>query len=325
MSHRKALATSSILLALVGFGATSAPASAQVAPTDAPAAAACETHDEAGSFARTARGGNRVDPHELSQAQVDRMEAAFDKALAAKGLTIGSNGKVAEKGKPGTGTPGTFVPATIAVHWHTITDGAKGAVSSSQISNQISVLNNAYSGTGLSFSLASTDTTNNAGWYNQLDHGSTEEKAMKTALHEGGKADLNVYTADLASGLLGWATFPTSTVSAMDGVVLLDESLPGGDASPYNLGDTATHEVGHWAGLYHTFQGGCRDGDEVTDTPAEQSPAYGCPTGRDSCATKAGTDPIKNFMDYTDDACMNTFTAGQVTRMQNQWVAFRVS
>jgi hypothetical protein len=217
---------------------------------------------------------------------------------------------------------------TINVHVHVIRDNSgNGAPTSTMMNNQINVLNNAYASAGFSFTVVSTDYTNNSTWYT-CQPGTTAETQMKNALHTGGAADLNVYYNNMGGGLLGWATFPWDYNSApsKDGVVILSQSLPGGSASPYNLGDTATHEIGHWMGLYHTFQGGCtNNNDYVSDTPAERSPAYGCPTGRDSCTGRKypGLDPITNFMDYTDDSCMNTFSSGQISRMSSMWATYR--
>jgi Pregnancy-associated plasma protein-A len=222
-----------------------------------------------------------------------------------------------------------LAPRVIPVYMHVIqsSTSSNGGVSDTMINDQMRVLNDAFLSTGISFTLVSVDRTTNDTWYN-LSSGTTAETQMKTALRKGGKDALNIYSANLGGGLLGWATFPSSYASkpAMDGVVLLNQSMPGGNATPYHLGDTGTHEVGHWAGLYHTFQGGCsKTGDSVSDTPAEKSAAFGCPTGRNTCTTASypGNDPITNFMDYTDDACMNTFSPGQATRMAQQLATYR--
>jgi hypothetical protein len=218
---------------------------------------------------------------------------------------------------------------TIYVYFHVINNGttlAQGNIPDSQITAQMNVLNNAFASTGWQFQLVSTDRTTNASWY--TCSGGTCESQMKNALRQGTADDLNLYSNNMGGGLLGWATFPSSYAAnpKMDGVVILFSSVPGGTAAPYNLGDTATHEVGHWMGLYHTFQGGCTStNDAVSDTPAERSPAYGCPVGRDSCTARKypGIDPIINFMDYTDDSCMDRFSAGQDARMDAQFTTYR--
>jgi hypothetical protein len=217
----------------------------------------------------------------------------------------------------------------IPVHVHRIhaTTTSSGSVSDTQIAQQLVVINAAYAATGFSFSLASTDDTINASWYT-CNQGETCDTQMKRALHQGGSNALNLYVNNMGQGLLGWATFPFDYAGhpKLDGVVVLFSSFPGGTSAPYNLGDTATHEIGHWLGLYHTFQGSCSaTGDGVADTAAERSAAFGCPTGRNTCTgTKyPGNDPITNFMDYTDDSCMNMFSAGQNSRMSSMWLSYR--
>jgi len=239
-------------------------------------------------------------------------------------------GRSVEKGKPVKDPPVSCADAArpntvIPVYVHVIrTSSGGGGVSSGAINSQIGVLNDAYAGSGFIFDHVATDVTDNSSWYS-MGHGSTAERDCKEALRDGGPDALNMYVAGIGGGLLGWATFPSdfNRSPLMDGVVLLNESLPGGSASPYNEGDTGTHEVGHWLGLYHTFQGGCKgSGDYVGDTEPERSPAYGCPQGRDSCRG-GGDDPITNFMDYTDDACMFEFTDCQIKRAHEQVAAYR--
>ena len=298
------------VIALAALGVGTAPASAK--PLLEKVDAACVTHED--TTARASAPGTRArDNLHFTEAQSAAMEAAFTRDAAAKGLRADASGRLVK----GSGSQ-AFAATTINVHWHTITDGAQGSIPSTRIAEQISVLNAAYAPSGFSFTLASTDVTDNANWYDGND-----ERGMKQALHQGSLDDLNVYAVGEGFGLLGYAYLPQGVDPILDGIVILNESLPGGSAANYNEGDTATHEVGHWMGLYHTFDGGCRDKDFVADTPAEKSPAYACPTGRDSCRNKAGVDPIHNFMDYTYDPCMYEFTAGQNTRMQNQWVTYR--
>jgi len=217
---------------------------------------------------------------------------------------------------------------TINVYFHVITNSrGEGDLSDSEINEQIDVLNAAYKTGGWSFVKKGKDVTANNDWYT-MEPGTTAEKQAKTSLRKGGAADLNLYTANIGGGLLGWATFPKdySSAASMDGVVILYSSFPGGSSNHYDEGDTATHEVGHWMGLYHTFQGGCRQiggGDGVADTPAEKEANYGCPGTVDSCPDDAGNDPTTNFMDYVYDSCMYEFTSGQFSRISEQWTAYR--
>jgi pregnancy-associated plasma protein-A len=202
-----------------------------------------------------------------------------------------------------------------------------GNVPNRWIREQISVLNRSFSGatggasTGFAFELAGVTRTTNKKWFD-LQGG--EDKAMKRLLKVGGVETLNIYTANLGHNLLGYAYLAqdAAKVGVLDGVVVHFQSLPGGNFAIYSEGDTATHEVGHWFDLFHTFDGGCTGGDLVDDTAPEASPAFNCPVGRDTCEGD-GLDPITNFMDYTQDSCMFEFTPGQAVRMQQAWAAFR--
>eukprot|EP00882_Tetradesmus_deserticola_P000657 GHRQ01000718.1.p1 GENE.GHRQ01000718.1~~GHRQ01000718.1.p1 ORF type:complete len:319 (+),score=138.52 GHRQ01000718.1:277-1233(+) len=154
------------------------------------------------------------------------------------------------------------------------------------------------------------------------------EAAMKAKLRKGSRDALNLYVTDLsACGLLGYSSWPWDLKKkglTMDGVVIHYDTLPGGQYRPYNLGRTGIHEIGHWLGLYHTFQNGCSgNGDAVQDTPFCASPSEGCPVHRDTCP-QPGQDPVRNFMDYSDDSCMRAFSKGQHGRVEQMWKQYRL-
>lgn len=144
---------------------------------------------------------------------------------------------------------------------------------------------------------------------------------------------LNLWTVKFAavnSTLLGYAQFPDQSglqglsesggSAATDGVVVRYQSFGSVDKgtfpvmqAPYNKGRTLTHEVGHWLGLRHIWGDGNCANDYVADTPSQASPSSGCPTGRITCG---GVNMVENYMDYSNDACMNIFTEGQKERMR---------
>ncbi|EAA30940.1 zincin [Neurospora crassa] len=224
----------------------------------------------------------------------------------------------------------------IKVYVHVLANGTKvedGYLDESQIHEQISVLNADFSSAKLSFNLQNISYTIDNDWANGL-----EEYAFKSQLRRGDYSDLNLYfPLTLPDSLLGYSHFPVSLtgerqdatspkdIFLLDGVVIRSDTLPFGNYAPYNLGRTATHETGHWFGLDHTFgAGGCEGkGDMIADTPFEASPAYGCPVGRDSCPDQEGLDPIHNFMDYSDDGCMEEFTPLQKAYMHSAFETYR--
>jgi len=135
---------------------------------------------------------------------------------------------------------------------------------------------------------------------------------------------LNIWVGEIEGGILGYAQFPGAN-SNTDGVVIDYRyfGIMGTATAPFNLGRTATHEVGHWLNLFHIWgDGGCNLDDAVADTPIAGSPNYTNPPctslSPNSCiaATNDLPDMFQNYMDYSSDACMNLFTLGQKTRMR---------
>ncbi len=207
----------------------------------------------------------------------------------------------------------------IPIVFHILIDrnGSTGDLPDSRIASQVSILNQSYNGSGISFELAGITRTVNARYFS--DRGN-----YQSDLGWDPNYYFNVYT-NTAGGYLGYATFPQQSAgNADDGVVLLYEACGRNTAfAPYDGGKTLVHEAGHYFGLLHTFQGGCGDGytagDLLADTTMESTAHYDC-VNVNSCGE---ADPIHNYMSYTDDGCMNTFTNEQENRMVCSIVNYR--
>ena len=279
----------------------------------------CET-EEMGESARL--HSDRDVPHWRQHHDTSRVTADDLAALPVQQTRRGVARQVASR------LPATV---TIPVYMHVIKGNHKReqqAFGPRRAQNLMNILNRGMAGqqsqdsaaARYRFALKKVTHTRRDGWYHAFFNG-PRDREMKRKLHRGGASTLNVYInggGPVGTPLLGWSRFPWQYASApkLDAVTVNVASLPGGTASGYNLGDTLIHEVGHWLGLLHTFQGGCESpGDLVSDTPAEAEPSYYCQTTRDTCPLSQGLDPVRNFMDYSQDACMSMFTPGQVRRM----------
>jgi hypothetical protein len=230
------------------------------------------------------------------------------------------------------------IPVVVHVVYRTTTEN----ISVSQIQSQIDVLNADFRRTNsdasqtlsqfqgvaadseIEFCLASVDPSGNP------TSGITRTATTKTSFGtnnsvkfnaQGGKdawprdSYLNMWVCNIGGSILGYAQFPGGSAST-DGVVMDYRyfGTNGTATAPFNLGRTATHEVGHWLNLRHIWgDGGCSVDDFVSDTPGSDSPNYGCSLNTVKCGS---LDMVQNYMDYTDDGCMNIFTAGQKTRMR---------
>lgn len=222
------------------------------------------------------------------------------------------------------------IPVVVNVLYRTTAEN----ISQAQIQSQIDVLNEDFNATNADYSLVPSTFSGvkaNVGIRFVLDQvirksttktsWSTNDAMKKSS--GGGIAPtspttkLNLWCCTLGGGILGYAQFPGGS-SATDGVVILNTAFgrTGTVKAPYNKGRTATHEVGHWLNLRHIWGDATCGSDLVSDTPVHNTANYGCPAaGHKSTCTGTPVEMTMNYMDYTDDACMYMFSAGQKSRI----------
>jgi len=208
---------------------------------------------------------------------------------------------------------------TIPTVWHVMHNGNTGKVSQACIEAQLQQTNSHFAGVNIKFTLQNVEYVDNAQYHDDKDQNTYRTKYEVTP-----DQVINIWV-NTADGYLGYAFYPTS--SAKDRGMWMNYAVIGNCAtlSRYNEGKTFTHELGHYLGLAHTFSNGCdsghcsSSGDMMCDTGTEQEAHYGC-APRTTCGTP---DPMDNYMDYSDDRCMDKFTAQQIRRMRCSIASFR--
>ncbi|KAK3182618.1 hypothetical protein K4F52_006068 [Lecanicillium sp. MT-2017a] len=180
-------------------------------------------------------------------------------------------------------------------------------------------LNEGYKGMGFNFTLMNITYTINEDWAIQTEMLGTE---MKNSLRLGDYKTLNLYyIVDVWGDWDGLCNYPM-TVDERGDNFFADGCII--QASSMNNNVSTIHEVGHWLGLIHTFEGGCSGGDLVDDTPAMEDTGYGvCEEGQNTCPGQPGLDPVRNYMSY--GSCRDSFTAGQRARMETMWNYYRAN
>lgn len=245
-------------------------------------------------------------------------------------------------GKPGNGGGDTGGGDTggdnlgvvnIPVYVHVVYSNSNENISDAQIASQIRVLNedfrrtnNDANNTPSEFAGVAADTeitftlANTFRYANSRTSWGTNDAVKGTYPPVTPSTHLNIWVANIGGGILGYAQFPGGS-SATDGVVVAPQyfGTTGFVAAPFDGGRTTTHEVGHYLNLRHIWgDGRCNRDDFVSDTPSSDRPNYGCPSSARHCRSN---DQFMNYMDYTDDSCMNMFSNGQKDRMRAILVA----
>lgn len=214
---------------------------------------------------------------------------------------------------------------------HFLVSGAEQAntlIDNNGLYNQLQYLNGNYAPYGIQFILKPVSYAMNSDWASSID--SSKDEKMRQ-LHRGDYKSLNVYLVE--GGTYGLCSLPIPSTDPLSQTDLDGDGCWVPLGSGVHVPDgTLTHEIGHWFGLLHVFEGGCSDGDFCADTPAQASPSYShmatpgdfnsCPA-IDSCPAQPGMDNVQNFMDYTD--CSSLFSPCQGGRMVQVYQNYRAN